>query len=128
MTEEQIPSAEDILNRHMHGVIIPTGVAKVALLAAIEEYASLKTKALQEEIEAMTKERDYWRTGNDIKQLSLIEAKKALEFTEQSNKELLEALKGAVELIEWIISGKRVVNLDEAIAYYKSLLPKEEKK
>jgi hypothetical protein len=38
--------------------------------------------------------------------------------------ELLEAVKGQLNIIETLIASKRIVNLDEAIAYYKSLIEK----
>ena len=40
--------------------------------------------------------------------------------------ELYEAVKVELQIIKNLIASKRVVNLDEAIAYYESLLKKHE--
>lgn len=40
--------------------------------------------------------------------------------------ELYEAVKVELQIIKNLIASKRVVNLDEAIAYYESLIKKHE--
>lgn len=40
----------------------------------------------------------------------------------EENTKLKEALKGSLEVIENLLASKRIVNLDEAIAFYKQLL------
>lgn len=41
---------------------------------------------------------------------------------EEEKTELKEALQNAVEVIQALIGGKDIVNLDEAIAHYNSIL------
>ena len=40
---------------------------------------------------------------------------------EAENQKLKDAIANATEVIENLIGGKRIINLDEAIAFYKSL-------
>lgn len=40
----------------------------------------------------------------------------------EENANLKEALRGSLEIIQELLASKRIVNLDEAIAYYEQLL------
>lgn len=46
--------------------------------------------------------------------------------TTRDFEELYEAVKVELQIIKNLIASKRVVNLDESIAYYESLLKKHE--
>lgn len=47
-------------------------------------------------------------------------------FSIRDFEELYEAVKVELQIIKNLIASKRVVNLDEAIAYYENLLKKHE--
>lgn len=54
--------------------------------------------------------------------VDLLEAKdRRIEKLENENEMLRDAVINATSVIEALISGKRVVNLDEALAFYKSV-------
>lgn len=58
---------------------------------------------------------------NEVVEL-LIRKDERIHKLEAEKTELREALQNAVEVIHTLIGGKRIVNLDEAIAHYKSIL------
>lgn len=74
--------------------------------------------ALQKENERLKEENFNLRHGYTAGAFE----KKELEIAE-----LRDALKNSKEVIENLIAGKRIVNLDEALAYYNSLLKQEPK-
>lgn len=78
---------------------------------------------LQHELNKQLKEKDFYKeftNAFEVNQKLIIE----LDSLKQLNSELVEALENSKQVIENLIAGKRIVNLDEALAFYETLLSK----
>ena len=94
--KDQIPSAEEVLRKHeanMYEVYNGSYIIK-----AMEEYASLKTKAKDEEIERL---KGLIQAGADVYGEDLADLGGQINTLEQSNKELLEALRKIQDFDEY---------------------------
>lgn len=70
---------------------------------------------MKQKVESYIKETENKQTVD--KELSAVE----------SIEELVEAVEVQLAIIHRLLGGKRIVNLDEAIAYYESLIKKYKK-
>jgi len=117
--KDQIPSAEEVLRKHeanMYEVYNGSYIIK-----AMEEYASLKTKAKDEEIERL---KGLIQAGADVYGEDLADLGGQINTLEQSNKELLEAVGDFAIHISSLYQNPRSTSTDRFIMKAKLLLEK----
>lgn len=81
---------------------------------------------LLDTIAAKDRELSELRTSFGFTKLQ--EHKKEILELRASNKALREALQGSIKIIRSLIASERIVNLDEALAYYEAALSSSETK